>query len=116
MSDQLLASLLAARAWVLHDLEARGRADAAAVSIMENALSQRTWWLEQWPDGAGFVPGLVAQDVQDALLDASDRWPLCTACDLEAIHALTLEPELGEDPHWICDESGIVVAPLGGLS
>ena len=58
--------LLAARAAVLADLGARRRADAAAVSILEDALSQRQWWVEQWPQGRHYVAGLVAQDVQDA--------------------------------------------------
>ena len=55
--------LHAARAAVLADLAAQGVADAAtahmpeAVSLLEDALSRRRWWLEQWPDGAEYVPG-----------------------------------------------------------
>jgi len=44
------------------------------VSLLEDAVSVRGWWLEQWTDGAAFVAGLVAQDVQDALFD--DNGPL----------------------------------------
>lgn len=116
MTDQApTIVLLEARAKVLHDLEARGFADAAVVSALESTLDERKWWIEQWAEGAPFVPGLVAQDVQDALLDSIGRWPCCTACDQAAEHALSIEPALGEDPHWVCDEAGIVVAPLGEL-
>lgn len=100
---------------VLRDLEATRTADAGAVSVLEEALSQRGWWVSQWPDGAPYLVGLVAQDVQDALLDDGTRWPRCTACDETAEHTLGVEPELGEDPHWVCSESGIEVAPLGAL-
>ncbi|PJJ56996.1 hypothetical protein CLV56_1215 [Mumia flava] len=108
--------LLEARARVLHDLEARRMADASAVSALEDSLSQRGWWVSQWPDGAPFVVGLVAQDVQDALLDAGGRWPTCDSCPQSAEHTLGIEPELGEDPHWVCSESGMTVGPLGALS
>ncbi|MFY0407682.1 hypothetical protein [Solicola sp. PLA-1-18] len=113
MSETIDGPLLRARALVLHDLQARGLADAPGVSAMEESLSERTWWLEQWPDGAAFVPGLVAQDVQDSMLDGRGRWPLCHGCDVE--HALALEPPLGEEPHWVCEPTATVVAPLGSL-
>jgi hypothetical protein len=29
---------------------------------------------------------------------------------------LAIEPELGPDPHWVCSESGAVIAPLGALA
>lgn len=106
---------MTARALVLHDLEQTGVADPVSVSLLEDALSQRAWWLEQWPAGRQFVVGLVAQDVQDALLESAGRWPLCTACE-EATHALYVDPDLGgPDPRWICEEAGLVVAPVGGL-
>ncbi|HET7325695.1 MAG TPA: hypothetical protein VFJ14_00260 [Nocardioidaceae bacterium] len=108
--------LMTARARVLHDLQARRLDDASSVSALEESVSHRGWWLSQWPDGREFVAGLVAQDVQDALFDNSTgRWPLCTACDILDEHSLTIEPELGADPHWVCPESGIVVGPLGRL-
>ncbi len=107
--------LLYARALVLHDLTARGLAAAHEVSLVEEAVSQRRWWLAQWADGREFVTGLVAQDVQDTLFDESVRWPLCEACDGAPEHSLSIEPELGEDPHWVCSESGTFVAPLGAL-
>jgi hypothetical protein len=107
--------LLVARARALHDLEVRGMADPTGVSVLEEAVSQRRWWLSQWAQGAEFVAGLVAQDVQDQLFDAGVRWPRCTACEETALHSLSLEPELDPDPRWVCAESGIEVAPLGSL-
>lgn len=105
-----------ARALVLHDLDATAVADAAAVSALEAALADRGWWLEQWAEGRDFVVGLVAQDVQDALLQARGRWPLCLACDVSDPHALYVQPDLGgPDPMWVCEQAGIEVAPVGGL-
>ncbi|MBD0739877.1 hypothetical protein [Streptomyces sp. CBMA29] len=103
-----------ARALVLSDLSARGVAEADIVSLVEDAVSKRRWWLEQWPDGAEYIPGLLAQDVQDALLEHYGRWPLCPDCDDP--HALAVEPELGPDPHWVCEARGAVVAPVGALA
>jgi hypothetical protein len=107
--------LFEARARVLKDLEARRTATAEAVSILEDAISSRTWWAEQWPEGIDYVAGLVAQDVQDALLESHGRWPLCLSCE-GSDHSLYIQPDLGgPDPVWVCEESGDVVAPLGGL-
>ncbi|MFL6060399.1 MAG: hypothetical protein ACJ72E_04135 [Marmoricola sp.] len=108
--------VMTARALVLRDLEATGVADADAVSLLEDAVAQRAWWLEQWPAGRDFVVGLVAQDVQDGLLEHAGRWPVCPACET-ATHALYVDPDLGgPDPTWVCEEAGIVVAPVGGLT
>lgn len=107
---------MTARAHVLHDLEATGAADPATVSLLEEALAGRGWWLEQWPAGNQFIIGLVAQDVQDALLATAGRWPLCPVCE-HATHALYVDPDLGgPDPHWICEEAGLVVAAIGDLA
>lgn len=108
-------TLHVARARVLADLAASEVADARVVSLVEESVTQRRWWVEQWPQGAEFVPGLVAQDVQDGLLERYGRWPVCPVCTGEDPHALTVEPELGPDPHWVCAEAGIVVAPVGAL-
>lgn len=109
--------LISARALVLRDLTATDVATPANVSLLETAVSARQWWLDQWAEGREFVAGLVAQDVQDALLASAGRWPLCSACDRPAPHALYVDPDIGgPDPHWVCEESGTVVAPLGGLS
>lgn len=112
MTDQLLT----ARAVVMRDLEATGVANPEIVSVLEDAVSERRWWAEQWPAGESYVGGLVAQDVQDALLERMGRWPVCPRCD-EAVHALYIHPELGgPDPMWVCEESGTVIAPLGELA
>ena len=108
-------ALFEARARVLADLQARRTASAEAVSILEDAISSRTWWAEQWPEGVQYVAGLVAQDVQDALLERYGRWPLCPVCRDADPHALDVEPELGTDPHWVCSEVGVIVAAVGGL-
>jgi len=86
------------------------------VSLLEEAITTRRWWLSQWAEGEAYVPGLVAQDVQDALLDDACRWPRCTVCDRPVEHSLQIAPELGADPRWVCSEAGIEVAPLGDLS
>jgi hypothetical protein len=113
MEDPAEAVLHAARARVLADLTARDVAGPAVVSLVEDAVAGRRWWLGQWPDGAAYVPGLVAQDVQDALMETYGRWPLCPHC--AAPHALAVEPELGPDPHWVCEERGEAIAPVGAL-
>ncbi|MFJ6697146.1 hypothetical protein ACIQM4_13900 [Streptomyces sp. NPDC091272] len=113
--DPLEQSLHTARAQVMADLTARDVADPGIVSIVEDAIVHRRWWVEQWPDGAGFVAGLVAQDVQDALLEKYGRWPLCPVCHDGDPHALEVEPELGPDPHWVCTKAVVSVAPVGKL-
>nr|WP_240769774.1 hypothetical protein [Nocardioides sp.] len=112
-----------ARAHVLADLMARGLTTPGAVTLLDRACSERKWWLEQWPDGAPYIAGLVAQDVQDALADTFGRedreglWPVCTHCQDTPVHALHIEPDLGgPDPQWVCEESGQPVAPLGSLA
>ncbi|MCQ6553918.1 hypothetical protein NPS70_12025 [Streptomyces sp. C10-9-1] len=113
--NPLEQALHAARALVLADLAARDVAEADVVSLVEDAVTHRRWWVEQWPEGAPYVAGLVAQDVQDALLERYGRWPLCPVCDQGDPHALEVEPELGPDPRWVCAKAGVVIAPVGGL-
>ncbi len=109
------STLFSARAMVLADLQARHRATPEAVSALEEAMSQRRWWAEQWPEGEAYVAGLVAQDVQDALFESSCRWPLCLTCEGPE-HSLYIQPDLGgPDPVWVCEETGRTVASLGGL-
>lgn len=108
-------ALHAARALVLADLAAREVVAADVVSMVEESVVQRRWWVEQWPEGVGYVAGLVAQDVQDALLEAYGRWPLCPVCPSGDPHALEVEPELGPDPHWVCHQAGVKVAAVGNL-
>lgn len=109
--------LLAARSDVLADLNSRGLATAEAVNYLDEACSERRWWLSQWPAGAEFIAGLVAQDVQDQI----PHWPACTIVDEEhedlPPHVLRIDPDLGgPDPHWVCEEAGLTVAPLAQLS
>ncbi|MEU3506605.1 hypothetical protein ABZ733_01605 [Streptomyces longwoodensis] len=108
-------ALHAARARVLADLAADEVARPDVVSMVENSVVERRWWVEQWPDGAAYLPGLVAQDVQDALLERYGRWPLCPVCGSGDPHALDVEPELGPDPHWVCHQAGVRVAAVGSL-
>jgi len=111
------SALNAARADVLRDLQATRVAEAGAINVLEDAVATRRWWLEQWPAGAAYIGGLIAQDVQDALLETPvGRWPLCPECDEAEPHAVYIHPELGgPDPVWQCEESGATVAPLGQL-
>ncbi|AJT65074.1 hypothetical protein T261_3405 [Streptomyces lydicus] len=113
---ELEQALHAARALVLADLVADEVADADIVSLVEDAVAHRRWWVEQWPAGAEFVAGLIAQDVQDALLERYGRWPLCPVCTTSGDpHALDVEPELGPDPHWVCPKTAVAVARVGRL-
>ncbi|MFC9856866.1 MULTISPECIES: hypothetical protein [unclassified Streptomyces] len=115
--NPLEQALHTARALVMADLAAGDVAEAEIVSLVEDAVTHRRWWVEQWPEGAGFVIGLIAQDVQDALLERYGRWPLCPVCaDEGGPHALDVEPELGPDPHWVCTKATVRVAPVGALS
>jgi hypothetical protein len=107
--------LLAARALVLDDLAWQGMVEPHTVSLLEECVSQRRWWLQQWKAGAEYVCGLVAQDVQDALFDEARRWPLCTLCPDPTEHSLAIEPELGPDPRWVCSETRLDIGPLGHL-
>jgi len=102
-----------ARALLLADLSAVGIAAADFVSMLEDVVSERRWWLRQWPEGSPHIPGLLAQDVQDALLETRGRWPLCPLC--AEPHALAVEPELGPDPHWVCEARREAVAAVGSL-
>ncbi|KPC67910.1 hypothetical protein ADL27_58690 [Streptomyces sp. NRRL F-6602] len=113
--DGLERALHAARALVLADLEASDVARADIVSLVEESVTHRRWWVGQWPEGVAFVQGLVAQDVQDALLERYGRWPVCPVRVGSDLHALEVEPELGEDPHWVCGKTSTVVARVGYL-
>lgn len=112
-----------ARAQVLADLAARSLDNPTSVTLLEEACSERRWWLEQWADGAPYIAGLIAQDVQDALADQFGRnrrgglWPECVRCQEGPVHTLHVDPDLGgPDPRWVCEESGQTVAALGRLA
>ncbi|MEW2545858.1 hypothetical protein AB0910_08780 [Streptomyces sp. NPDC047002] len=113
--NPLEQALHGARALIMADLDADDVAGAETVSLVEEAVAHRRWWVEQWPDGAPYLAGLVAQDVQDAVLERFGRWPLCPVCGGHDPHALDVEPELGPDPHWVCPKQAVVVAPVGRL-
>ncbi len=117
MGDDVVESALhTARALVLKDLAACGAADPTVVSVVEDAVAGRRWWCREWPDGAAYAPGLVAQDVQEALEEAGVRWPWCPRHDGTAdAHQLYIEPELGPDPVWVCEKDAVRVADLGAL-
>ena len=109
-ADESLA--LAARA-VRADLEHTGCWSAVTRDVLEAALTDRRGWVAAWPDGAPHVPGLVAQDVQEAVRERVDHnWPPCPE---HRDHALFIEPDLGPDPFWVCEVSGLPVARVGGL-
>lgn len=114
--NRLEQALHTARALVMADLTAGDVAEAEIVSLVEDAVTHRRWWVEQWPDGVEYLVGLVAQDVQDALLERYGRWPLCPVCDVGDPHALDVEPELGPDPRWVCTKATVMVARVGALS
>jgi hypothetical protein len=105
-------ALLEARARVLHDLTSCGCATPAIVDLVDESVAGRRWWLDQWPDGAPYVACLVAQDVQEAMLEHVGRWP---ACPRHGEHELLVQPDLGEDPRWVCPVDDTVVAALGHL-
>ena len=106
-------TLSAARAAVARDLP-----DARWDGELDAAVAHRGWWLEQWPEGAPHVLGLVAQDVQEAVHLRDPLWPSCTetSCPERLRHALFVEPDLGPDPFWTCHRTGLPVAPVGRLS
>lgn len=111
-------ALLGARAAVVADLAASGMDNPATVDVVEDAMVARQWWVDHWPAGATRLTSLLAQDAQDRLLDDRGvRWPECprAECSDDAVHTLTVTPELGEDPHWVCDRTGADLAAVGSL-
>ena len=84
---------------------------------LDAAVEHRRWWLEQWPDGAEHVLGLLAQDAQEAVHAVDPDWPPCTegSCPERGRHALFVEPDLGPDPFWVCHRTGLPVAAVGHL-
>jgi hypothetical protein len=96
-----------ARAAVSRDL-----ADPVYDELVDRCVEHRRWWLEQWADGEPFLVCLLAQDVQEAVHEQQPLWP---ACPEHGDHALFVEPDLGTDPFWVCERSGLPVAPVGSL-
>jgi hypothetical protein len=85
---------------------------------LDAAVEHRRWWLEQWPQGADHVLGLLAQDAQEAVQALDADWPRCTegSCPELGRHALFVEPDLGPDPFWVCHRTGLPVAAVGRLN
>lgn len=81
-------------------------------ALVDAAVEGRTWWLQQWPDGAQLMLCLLAQDVQEAVHETDPMWPLCPE---HKDHPLLVEPDLGTDPFWVCTRSGLPVAAVGSL-
>jgi hypothetical protein len=107
--DEALAD---ARARLLHDLAATTPTTPAVVDVLEDVLTERRSWAAPWPDGAAFLTCLVAQDLQESLAEIIGRWPNCR---LDGGHQLHVEPDLGENPRWVCESCAAVAAPIGGL-
>ena len=106
--------LLAARAQLLHDLAVQETTEVDLLALLEEVVADRRWWIEAWTGGADVVAGQLAQDLQERLLDdAGVRWPLCPLHP--GAHELRIDPDLGPDPHWVCEEAGVLVAGLGEL-
>ena len=94
------------------DAVVRDLADPSYDELVETCVEHRRWWLEQWAEGAEFLVCLLAQDVQEAVHARDPRWPLCAE---HGDHALVVEPDLGPDPFWVCERSGLPVAAVGSL-
>jgi hypothetical protein len=112
MSPDVDSALSEARARVLHELSATLPTTPSVVDVLDQAVSERREWVRPWPEGSKFLTCLLAQDVQEALLASVGRWPRCPA---NGDHTLRVEPDLGSDPHWVCDDCRRVVAPVGAL-
>ena len=108
--------LSAARARLLHDLEATVATTPAHVDVLEDVVAARREWVQPWPEGASYLTCLMAQDLQEQLQELVvlhiGRWPQCR---LDGAHQLHVEPDLGADPHWVCEDCATIVAPIGGL-
>ena len=118
LMDTVTDALLQARARVVHDLAACGLDTAACVSVVDAAVSARRWWADEWPDGEQFLTCLVAQDVQEALLDSTGRWPSCRADHTDDDAGLLAHPvrvlaEVGCHPQLVLGY--VVVARVGDL-
>ena len=80
--------------------------------VVDTCAEQRRWWLQEWAGGAPYLLCLLAQDVQEAVRETEPLWPTCPE---HGDHPLFVEPDLGTDPFWVCERSGLPVAPVGRL-
>jgi hypothetical protein len=106
-------ALSEARARLVHDLSSTKADQPRCVDVVDGVVHERRSWLEQWPDGAAFITCLVAQDVKEELAGVIGRWPQCPTTPG---HELQVEPDLGEDPHWVCEDCALPVARVGELA
>ena len=106
------AALVDARARVLHDLSATLPTTPLVIDALDAAISERRTWVEPWPEGSAYLACLVAQDVQEAIASSVGRWPRCRT---NGDHTLHVEPDLGEDPSWVCENCAAVIAAVGEL-
>lgn len=90
----------------------RDLADPRREELLQACAESRRWWLDEWPDGAAYLVCLLAQDVQEAVQVTDRTWPPCPE---HGDHALVVEPDLGTDPFWVCERSGLPIAPVGSL-
>lgn len=106
-------SLEQARAAVTRDL-----ADPSYDDDVDRCVEHRRWWVEQWADGEPYLRCLLAQDVQEAVAGRDPLWPRCAepTCPEVGAHPLTVEPDLGPDPFWVCHLTGLPVAQVGALT
>lgn len=106
-------AIAVAEAALRADLHATACWTPSTERLLGTALAARRSWAEAWPEGAEHVPGLVAQDVQEAVhANVDPHWPVCAE---HADHALVIEPDLGPDPFWVCEVTGLPVAAIGTL-
>lgn len=105
-------SLAEAAAAVRRDLR-----DPSYEHEVAHCVEQRRWWVGQWAEGAPYLLCLLAQDVQEAVRERQPLWPACTesTCPEVGRHPLFVEPDLGTDPFWVCERTGLPVAPVGLL-
>ncbi len=105
-------ALARARSQLLNDLSATIRTTPDVIDALDDAIQERRSWAQPWPEGAAFLTCLLAQDLQEALAGVVGRWP---SCRMNGEHQLHVEPDLGEDPQWVCEDCAVVAAPVGNL-
>ncbi len=102
-----------ARARLLHDLSATSSDQPRCIDVLDTILHERRLWLELWPGGAPFITCLIAQDLKEQLAPVIGRWPRCPR---DRAHVLHVDPDLGDDPHWVCEDCRTQVARVGELA
>jgi len=109
---QIDDALNEARARLLHDLSATSSDQPRSIDVLDKVLHERRLWLELWPGGSPFITCLIAQDVKEQLAPVIGRWPHCVEV---AAHELYVDPDLGTDPYWVCEECRAPAGRVGEL-